>query len=267
MPFDLTQRVVLVTGASSGIGAAVATEAARRGATVGICARRGARLARVLEECRGGAPDSRMWVVDLADPEQVDRLASEAEEAFGRIDVLVNNAGIPKRRLVTALTADEVDQVMLVNYRAPVRLSLALLPGMLRRRQGHIINVSSVAAVLSSPGEAAYNASKAALTVFTETAAVDLWATGVGVHLIHPGVVETGLFDLPDNDDLANPVDPIPVDEAARAVLGALDTGRLTTYIPDYFEDLAKEKANDVEGFIAGMAAWVQAERNSEELA
>jgi len=142
---------VLVTGASSGIGAGLAEEFARRGATVGICARRQERLDEVLDRCRKHSPDSRRWVVDLADPAAVDRLASSALEELGGVDVLVNNAGIPKRRHVSKLDAATVESVMNINFFSPIRLTLALLPHMLERDSGRIINISSVARRASPP--------------------------------------------------------------------------------------------------------------------
>ncbi len=261
MPFDLSDRSVVVTGASSGIGAAVAVEAARRGARVGLVARREAELAAVLDRCRHHAPRSEMWACDLADPARLDALVHDLPERLGGVDVLINNAGIPKRRHVTRLTPAELDAATRINYLVPVHLALALLPGMLERGEGRIINVASVAAVLSSPGESAYNASKAALTVWSETADVDLDGTGVRVHVVHPGVVDTPLFDVPDNDDLVNPVDPIPVGEAAAAVLEPLESDALITYVPGYFADLARAKADDPQGFLEGVAQWVREER------
>ena len=199
-PTDYTGQRVLVTGGSSGMGAGLAEALARRGATVGIVARRRDRLGDVLARCRTHAPDSKMWVVDLADPDAVDRLARDALEELGGVDVLVNNAGIPKRRHVTALDMATVESVMAINFLSPVRLTLALLPQMIERGSGRIVNVSSVAAPLSSPGESAYDASKAAIAVFSEAMAVDLWDSGVKVTVVYPGVVDTELFTLPDND-------------------------------------------------------------------
>src|SRR5579863_5998771 len=103
MAYDVAGKTALVTGASSGIGAGLAEALAEAGATVGIVARRADRLAEVLERCRRHQPESRMWVADLADPAAVDDLATAAMSELGRVDVLVNNAGIPKRRHVTAL--------------------------------------------------------------------------------------------------------------------------------------------------------------------
>ena len=131
MGFDATGQRVLVTGASSGIGAALAEAFAAAGATVGICARREDRLLEVLGRCRAHAPASRHWVVDLADPAAVDRLATDVLADIGGVDILVNNAGIPKRRHVTRLDDETVESTMAINYFSPVRLTLALLPQML----------------------------------------------------------------------------------------------------------------------------------------
>ncbi|HTZ09450.1 MAG TPA: SDR family oxidoreductase [Acidimicrobiales bacterium] len=259
MAYDVEGRTALVTGASSGIGAGLAEGLARAGATVGLVARRRDRLAEVLERCRAHAPGSRMWVADLADPEAVEAVAHSARDELGPVDVLVNNAGIPKRRHVTRLDAATVDAVMHLNYSSPVRLTLALLPSMLERGQGRIVNVSSVAATLSSPGEAAYGASKAALAVFSETMAVDLWDTGVKVMVVYPGVVDTELFTLPDNDPFTAEVEAIPVEEAVAAVLEGLAADALEVYVPAWFGDLTPRKAADVAGFLAGTAAYQRA--------
>jgi short-subunit dehydrogenase len=257
-PTDYDGSRVLVTGGSSGIGAGLAEALAERGATVGIVARRRDRLAEVLERCRTHTPDSRMWVVDLADPVAVERLARDALDGLGGVDLLVNNAGIPKRRHVTALDMATVESVMDVNFLSPVRLTLALLPHMVERGSGRIVNVSSVAAPLSSPGESAYDASKAALAVFSEAMAVDVWDTGVHVTVVYPGVVDTELFTLPDNDPFAGGVDPIGVDEAVATILDGIDSGSHAVYVPAYFAEFAQAKAKDVDGFLAGTAAYVR---------
>ncbi|HTZ09472.1 MAG TPA: SDR family NAD(P)-dependent oxidoreductase [Acidimicrobiales bacterium] len=249
---------VLVTGASSGIGAGLAEAFAAEGATVGMVARRRDRLAEVLERCRAHAPASAMWVADLADNRAVDRLAGEVLEAFGGVDILVNNAGIPKRRHVTRLDPATVESVMAINYLSPVRLTLALLPHMLRRGSGRVVAVSSVAAPLSSPGEAAYDASKAALAVFCEAMAVDLWDSGIKVSVVYPGVVDTELFTLPDNDPFAGGVEAISVDEAVRTIMEGIGADAVSIYVPAYFAELASGKAQNVEGFLAGAAEFVR---------
>src|SRR5262245_51933756 len=116
MSYDLNGKHVLVTGASTGIGAALAVGFAQRGATVGICARREDRLNEVLDRCRKHAPDSKAWAIDLNDLDALDDFAARASRELGGIDVLVNNAGIPKRKPVFELTPDIVEAVMRINY-------------------------------------------------------------------------------------------------------------------------------------------------------
>ena len=130
-------RTVLVTGASSGIGAALATELARRGDTVALVARRADRLDAVLAECRATSPASERWAADLSDPEAAADLALQIWDHYGGLDVVVNNAAVPMRRHVTRLTMDEVERTMRINYFSPVAISLALLPRMLERSAGH----------------------------------------------------------------------------------------------------------------------------------
>lgn len=258
MSFDARGQRILVTGASSGIGAGLAQRFAEQGAVVGICAWREDRLRDVLDRCRAVSPASQMWVVDLADLDAVDTLARSVIEAFGGVDVLVNNAAIPKRKHVRALDAATVESVMRINFLSPARLTLALLPGMLTRDAGQIVNVSSVAATLSSPGEAAYSASKAALSVFSESLAVDLWGTGIKVLTVYPGVVDTELFSIPDNDPLSEAIEKIPVEELVDGVMEALNLGQLEVYVPQWFKGIASQKASDVGAFLAGSADWVR---------
>ncbi|HEX4778417.1 MAG TPA: SDR family NAD(P)-dependent oxidoreductase, partial [Acidimicrobiia bacterium] len=198
MGYDIAGKHVLVTGASTGIGAALAEGFARRGAVVGICARRSDRLAEVLERLQKVSPPSRSWTVDLADLDGIAAFARRASDELGGIDVLVNNAGAPKRRRVTELAPDVVESIMALNYFSPVRLTLALLPELIERR-GRVVNIGSIAARLGPPGEAAYAATKAALTAWSESMAVDLAGTGVAVHVVAPAVIDTELFHLPDN--------------------------------------------------------------------
>lgn len=248
----------LVTGASSGIGAGLAEALAAEGAIVGICARRGERLAEVVGRCMEHSPESRMWVVDLADLDAVDQLSVDVLDAFGGVDLLVNNAGIPKRRHVTALNIDTITQVMHINYLSPTRLTMALLPQMLERGSGTIVNVSSIAAQLSAPGEAAYDASKAALTAFSEAMAMDLWDSGVKVMVVYPGVIDTDLFSLPDNDIPNLPVQAEPVSVAVDAILGGLASGAAQVYVPEYFGDICRSKAQDVGKFLENTASYLR---------
>ncbi|WP_067467346.1 SDR family NAD(P)-dependent oxidoreductase [Actinomadura macra] len=255
----LTGQSALVTGASSGIGAAVAEALAGAGARVGLVARRADELDRVLERCRAQSPASAAWTADLADLDGVEALAAAADEAFGGVDVLVNNAGMPKRRRVQDLSPAETEEVMRLNYLSPIRLTLALLPGMLARGSGHLVAMGSVAARLGPPHEAAYAASKAAVTAFWESMAVDLDGTGVQVHVVQPALIDTGLFSVPGNEPpLSDLADVLPPREAAAAVLEVIGSGRFERYVPGWFADMAAGKAADVEAFVAGVKDWTR---------
>lgn len=256
----LNGRTALVTGASSGIGAVVAEALAAAGARVGLAARRKDRLEEVLARCRAHVPDSAMWVADLAHPDAVQDLAAGVEREFGAVDVLVNNAGMPKRRRVQDLAAAEAEDVMRLNYLSPVRLTLALLPGMIARGRGHLVAVGSVAARLGPPHEAAYGASKAALTAFWESMAVDLDGTGVQVHVVQPALIAgTELFTLPGNEEPLSEVSgALPPQEVADAVLSVLGEGRFERYVPDWFQEMAAGKAADVDAFVAGVKEWTR---------
>jgi short-subunit dehydrogenase len=204
-----------------------------------------------------------MWVVDLADLDAAAAFATEAAEVFGGIDILVNNAGMPKRRKIADLQPGDAERVMNLNYASPVRITTTLLPSLLAagRANGdaHIVNISSVAARLSPPGEAAYAASKAALTSFSESLAIELWDEPVDVHIVNPGVVDTELFDpdMPDNDQfVADDVERLPPSAVLDAVLDALEQGSGETYVPTWFSDVAKVKVDDLPGYMAGAFAY-----------
>jgi short-subunit dehydrogenase len=246
---------IVVTGASSGIGAALAPMLAERGATVGIVARRPDRLAEVLERCQAHAPASRMWPADLGDTDAAESLALQMWDELGGIDVLVNNAAIPKRRSVQDLTLGELRQTMAVNFESPVRMSLALLPRMLGRDRGMIVNVSSFGGRAGILNEAAYCASKFALCGWSESMQLDLWDTAVDVRLILPGAIATEIWDQPGND-------PAPFDgpfETAESIcpgiIEAIEGPRFEHYLPD-MKPIAEMKTSDVDGFFENVIAF-----------
>ena len=250
---------VLVTGASSGIGAALARRLARAGATVGIVARRADRLAEVLADCRESSPASRMWVADLGDLADAGAVAVEAWDAFGRLDCLVNNAGIPMRRHTTKLDAETLERVMRVNFLAPAHMTMALLPRMIERGTGMIVNVSSVAGRLGNANEAAYSASKFALCGWSEAIAVDLWDSGIVVRLVNPGPIDTEIWDLPDNDDPLYSGPKISPDEMAEGIVAAMEGDSFELYLPD-MKAIVEAKTSNPDPFIAGMAAMFRSD-------
>jgi NAD(P)-dependent dehydrogenase (short-subunit alcohol dehydrogenase family) len=192
-----------------------------------------------------------MWTIDLDDLDALETFAAEVSLELGGLDVLVNNAGIPKRRNVMALDPETVEAVMRLNYFSPVRLMLAFLPELIER-SGRIVNISSVAARLGPPAEAAYTASKAALTGFSESMQVDLGIAGhdVQIHVVNPGVIDTRLFHLPDNE--------LPPSAMVEPVIAALDAGTFEIYVPGWFADIVAGRFPDTGAFLAGSIAWAR---------
>ncbi|OBA80918.1 short-chain dehydrogenase [Mycobacterium sp. 1164966.3] len=253
MAYSAAGKRALITGASSGLGAALARQLAAQGAVVGLVARRRDRLSDVLADCRQTSPTSTMWVADLADTEALSELALGAWDGLGGIDVLVNNAAIPKRRPVSELAPGEVEAVMSVNFFAPMRLTLALLPRMVERGTGMIVNVSSVGGRLGIIHETAYCASKFALCGWSEAMAVDLHGTGIVVKLIEPGPVDTEIWDQPGNEEPLYQGPKVPADEVAEGIIAALGSDRFEHYVPD-MKAVVDAKNADLDAFIAGAA-------------
>lgn len=255
---DISGSKVLVTGASSGIGAALARTLASRGATVGLVARRTDRLAEVLEDCRATAPQSQMWVADLADLQRATAVALEAWDALGYLDCLVNNAGVPMRRHTTRLDLDTLEWVMKVNFTAPAQMTMALLPRMLERGEGMIVNVSSVAGRLGNANEAAYSASKFALCGWSEAIAVDLWDSGVKVRLVNPGPIDTEIWDLPDNDAPFYDGPKVSAQEMAEGIVAAMESDTFEHYVPD-MKSIIEMKTSTPDIVLQGMAEMARA--------
>ena len=182
--------VALVTGASSGIGAAIARDLAARGATVVGVARRAAELEAVIADCPGG----HAHVADVSDRAAAEAAVRDSHDRYGRVDIVVNNAGISLHKPAQLTTTDDIERVMSVNFLGAVYVAQAALPGMLERRRGSIVNITSVAGYLPNPGESAYGASKAALSLWSHGLSVDLHGTGVHVGVVSPGPIDTEIW-------------------------------------------------------------------------
>ncbi len=247
---------VLVTGASSGIGAAVARDLAGQGATVGICARRADRLASVLEDCRRTSPESRSWTVDLSELHRLDAFVHRVEDELGGIDVLVNNAGqtFHSRSLTTPVA--DLEAQLRINYLSPVQLTLSALPAMQARGSGHVATISSMAARTSTPGEAAYAAAKSALTAYFEALAAEQWFGPIRFHLVYPALIEVS-SDADGDDELAvssNGADPIPAPVMARALRRQLERGDFELYVPRTMQRFVAGRGRDVPKAVEFMA-------------
>jgi dehydrogenase/reductase SDR family protein 7B len=183
-------KVVWITGASSGIGEALAYELSRRGAKLVLSARRADLLEQVRSRCE--QPDQHMVLpLDLTDAASLPAAAAQVRERFGRVDVLINNGGISQRGTASETVLDVDRRIMEVNYMGTVGLTKAVLPGMLERGAGQIVVISSVAGKLGTPLRSAYSASKHALHGFFNSLRAEVHDRGVRVTLVCPGFVKT----------------------------------------------------------------------------
>jgi short-subunit dehydrogenase len=192
---EYRRKVAVITGASSGIGKQVAIDFARRGAHVVIAARRAALLEQVAAECRSAGAEVEALAGDLAERPFAERVVARAGERFGRLDVLINNAGIPKHKQFFDVTAEDIDYTMRVNFLAPAYMTVAALKPMLRQGEGYIVNISSGAGKIPPPRETVYAASKYALTGFTEGLWLDLAGSNIHPAVIHVGPIDTEIWD------------------------------------------------------------------------
>ena len=265
---NITGSSILLTGASSGIGAALAPMLAERGATVGLVARRRERLEEVLSSCRRHAPKSRLWVADLADIAWAEAVAHEAWDAFGGLDALVNNAAMGKRKRVSDLTPAEIDRVMTLNFTSPMRMGLAVLPGMLARGSGLIVNVGSVGGRFGIPHEAAYCAAKFALSGWSEVMEIDLAGTGVHVKLVLPGPIATEIWGTPEGDIPPLYQGPfVSAEDCAAGVVAALESDGFEHYVPEAIpgsyvqHEFVVEKTKDPDAFVRQMGEMARGMR------
>lgn len=191
---DLAGRVALITGGGRGIGRAIASELAGSGAALALTGRDSARLAETAAELAADGAEVLTVVADLRDPAAIDRIVAAVVERFGRIDVLVNNAGVGRRATVEETDAALWDEAMAVNARAPLLLCRACLPHLRRAAPAFVVNVASVAALAGYAGQAAYAASKHAMLGMSRSFAKEVQADGIRVHAICPGGTDTELL-------------------------------------------------------------------------
>jgi len=207
--FDLSSQTALVTGASGGIGGAIARALHAQGATVLLAGTREAALKALAGEL---AERAHILTADLSQPDEPERLVREAEAAMGQIDILVNNAGITRDGLAMRMRDADWQAVLDVNLSAGFRLIRAALRGMLRRRHGRVICISSVSGVAGNAGQANYAASKAAMIGMAKSIAAEVATRGITVNCIAPGLITTAMTDKLSEDQRARIVAAIPMD-------------------------------------------------------
>jgi 3-oxoacyl-[acyl-carrier protein] reductase len=212
--FDLSGMTALVTGASGGIGSAIARALAGQGARLAVSGSNADKLEAFRAELGG---DTQALVCDLADAAAVDGLVPRAVEALGQLDILVNNAGVTRDNLAMRMKDEEWDQVIRINLEAAFRLARAALKPMMRARFGRIVSVTSVVGVTGNPGQANYAASKAGLIGMSKALAQEVGSRGITVNAIAPGFIRSAMTDvLPEAQKAAL---------LARIPLGALGEG------------------------------------------
>jgi 3-oxoacyl-[acyl-carrier protein] reductase len=209
--FDLTGKTALVTGATGGIGAAIAAALHTQGATVALSGTRTA----VLEEIAGKLGDrTHVLPCRLSERAEVDALVPAAEAAMGRLDILVNNAGVTRDNLFLRMKDEEWDEVIAVNLTAGFRLNRAAIKGMMKRRFGRIIGITSVVGVTGNPGQGNYAASKAGMIGMSKALAAEVASRNITVNCVAPGFIQTAMTDVLN-------------DKQKESILGAVPAGRL----------------------------------------
>lgn len=209
--FDLTGRTALVTGASGGIGRSIAQALSAAGARVALSGTREAVLQEVAATLKG---ESAIVPCNLSDPAAVDALVGQAEAAIGPLDILVANAGITRDKLLIQMKDEDWNEVINVNLGSYFRLAKTAVRGMMKRRHGRIIGITSIVGVTGNPGQANYCASKAGMIGFTKSLAQEVASRGITANTIAPGFIESPMTDgLPETQK--------------QALLGQIPSGRL----------------------------------------
>jgi 3-oxoacyl-[acyl-carrier protein] reductase len=220
--FDLSGKTALITGATGGIGAAIATALHKHGAAVALSGTR----QNVLDDLKSKLGErAHAFTCNLSDPAEVEKLVPAAEAAMGSLDILVNNAGITKDGLALRLKDDDWNAVIELNLTVSFRLARAAIRGMMKRRWGRIIGISSISGIIGNPGQANYCAAKAGMIGMTKALAYELAGRNITANCVAPGFIETSMTDGLSDKVRESFISRIPIgrlgtaEEVAAAVL------------------------------------------------
>lgn len=241
--FSLEGRTALVTGASQGIGAEIARSLARRGARVVVAARSADKLAALAEEIESDGGSAHALSLDLANPEGIAVAVKSLPEEWSAVDILVNNAGITADGLFLRMKLEQWQSVLDTNLTGTFALTKEIVKGMIRRRFGRIVQISSVVGLMGNPGQTNYAASKAGLIGFSKSLAREIGGRGVTVNVVAPGYIETAMTEQ-------------ITDKAREELVSAIVLGRMGTPgdIASAVVYLASEEASYVTGEVLNVS-------------
>ena len=249
---------VLLTGASYGLGAMLARALSARGASLALVARSREPLEKLAGELRSATTKVAVVPADLAERAAPESVYAAAQRELGRIDILINNAGIEHTLPYEKYSPEELDRIVDVNVRTPLHLTRLVLPGMLERNRGHIVNMASLAGIAAPAFHEAYSASKAAMIAFSNSLRASVRGSGVGVSVIVPGFVsEAGMHErMKKRAGVKTPAlaGAVRADKVVAAVLDAIERDRSEVLVTPFTTTLMTKTLGQAKDF----GAWIQ---------